>query len=452
MKRITECRVCGSKTLTPAFSLPSCEPRFGPLGARKPMETEFVHCNPSRDAMACGLLQSAFHTSDTPPAQERTGRYAVNRNHLRQLATESLELISGRDCAALDIGCNDGSLLSFYPRWVDRFGVEPADVVEEVGDWAWTAKVAFPSAELDRAFGGKKFDIVTAASVLEYIDEPRAFFARVKSLLTDDGVFALETIYAPMVLTRTSFEPLVGGAAACYSLGVLERALRDCELKIFRGAVTDKEGGSVRLFITHAPTSDHDFDPWYERLARLWDEENALALRSMQPYQAFERRAAESRRAFEALLADIASRGETAHLLGAGPNSAAICAWAGDRIDVISAAVAETPAALESAGFTLPVISETESRAAEPDYLIAPLSLKREMMERWRESILLGGKMIVAAPEPRVIHTHNYASELGKSLAGASSGGSVDTLRAILGACGGPRVIGGRESGQVASG
>lgn len=452
MKRITECRVCGSKALTPVFSLPSCEVRIGPLGGRKSVESEFVHCDPSRDAAACGLLQSAHHYVAAPGAEEGSGRYAVNRNHLRQMATESLELISGRDCAALDIGCNDGTLLSFYPRWVDRYGVDPSDIVEEIGEWAWTAKTAFPSEELDHAFGGKKFDIITAASVLEYVDAPRAFFSRIKALLSDDGVLALETLYAPMVLTHTGVEPLIAGATACYSLGVLERALREADLKIFRGALTDKEGGSLRLFITHSGADEHDFDPWYERLARLWDEENALALRSAQPYQAFERRALEAQRDFQALLADIAGRGEIVHLLGAAPQSAAICAWAGPQAGVISAVVADSAAALESAGYALEVISETESRAAEPDYLIAPASLKREMMERWRESILLGGKMIIATPEPRIVHTHNYAAELGRSLAGASSGGSVDTLRAILGAVGAPRVIGGREFGQAALG
>ncbi|HOP18956.1 MAG TPA: methyltransferase domain-containing protein [Amphiplicatus sp.] len=455
MKKITECRACGSKALTPVFSLPSPEPRFDALGRRKQGEAKFVLCDPSRDAGACGLLQSAYARTPAPEMFEPSGRYAVNRSHLRQLATEALEAISGRDCAALDIGCNDGTLLSFYPRWVDRYGVDSAEVVEDIGDWAWTAKTGFPSAELDRAFGDKKFDIVTAASVLEYVAEPRAFFARIKSLLASDGVLALETLYSPMTLTRTAVEPFVGGAVAVYSLGVLERLLRECELKIFRGALTDKEGGSVRLYITHADATEHDFDPWYERLARLWDEENSLSLRARQPYQAFERRAGEARQAFRSLLADIAARGESVHLLGAGPHSAAIYTLAGGEAGAIKAIVAEG-GARNCPLVDLPVISETESRAAEPDYLLAPASLKREMMERWRESILLGARMIVPTPEPHVIHTHNYASELGKALAGRNNAGSVETLRTILGAFGAPRLVAGKDAansaGKAASG
>ncbi|NWG70383.1 MAG: methyltransferase domain-containing protein, partial [Parvularculaceae bacterium] len=298
MKKITHCRVCGSKALSPAFSLPGLGAPTQGFAGRRPSDVDFVYCDPMRDARACGLLQSAYSGLSPAAPDEPSGRYSSVRNHLRQMATEALELISGRDCAALDIGCADGTLLSFYPRWVERFGVDPSDQVEQVGDWAWTAKAAFPSAELDRAFGTKKFDIVTAASVLERLDDPRAFLARVKALLAADGVFVLETLYAPMTLTRTLVEAVASASAAVYSLGVIERLVRDSGLKIFRGLLTDKCGGSLRLFIAHADAADHDFDPWYERLARLWDEENALSLRSQAPYQALERRALEARGRF----------------------------------------------------------------------------------------------------------------------------------------------------------
>lgn len=438
MKKISHCRACGSKSLTPAFRIAG-PGRPGAFAMRRD-DVEFVYCDPMRDAHACGLLQSAHANEAAAARAEPSGRYAATRNHLRQLATEALELISGRDCAALDIGCSDGTLLSFYPRWVDRYGVDPADVVEQIGAWAWTAKSAFPSADLDRAFGAKKFDIITASSVIEQLDEPAAFFARAKSLLADDGVFALDTLYAPIALTRTAVEAFASGVACVYSLGVLERLVRDQGLKIFRGALIDKDGGAIRLFMTHAGVDDHDFDPWYERLARLWDEENALALRAQQPYQAFERRAGETIAAFQELMEAMARRGECAHVLGTGPTSAAIVALAGQDRTVIRAAVgAGSPG---ERAFSLPVISETDSRAAEPDALIAPASLKREMLERWRESILLGARMIVISPTPHVVTNANYAAELAKTLsAGDGGGGGVETLRAILGAAGAPRLV-----------
>lgn len=440
MKKIAECRACGSKALSHAFTLSHAAAREGAFGARKTVETEFVFCDPTRDANACGLLQAA-HAAPAALRDAPSARYPSTRSHLRAIATEALELISGRDCAALDIGCNDGTLLSFYPRWVDRYGVDPSDRVEDIGPWAWTAKSAFPSAEIDRAFGAKKFDIVTAASVLELVDEPRAFLARVKSLLAEDGVFVIDTLYAPALLARTNIEGLSCGANAYYSLGVLERMIRDCGLKIFRGALSDKDGGAIRLYVSHDGVEAHDFDPWYERLARLWDEENALSLRSVQPYQAFESRAGAARIAFARLMREAAERGDRAHLVGAGQDSAALLALAGAESRVFSAVVGDGRAEPGAQIFGLPLITEADSRASEPDLLVAPASLKRDLLERYRDQILMGARVIFATPAPHVVHAQNYASELGKALAGGDSAGGVETLRAILGAAGGLRLV-----------
>lgn len=456
VKKMTHCRACGSKALTPAFSLERAAPAVsarvgGALARRRAGDIDFVLCDPAKDARACGLVQSARAREPlSPPAL--AGRYATARTHLRAVATEALELISGRDCAALDIGCADGALLSFYPRWVERYGVDPGEAVESIGQWAWTAREAFPSPALDAAFGDKKFDIITMVSVLEEMDQPRAALARARELLAPDGVLAIETLYAPMTLTRNGVEALAGGASALYSLGVLERLTRDLGLKIFRGALTDKEGGSARLYVTHADNDAHDFDPWYERLARLWDEENALALRARQPYQAFERRADIARDAFEWMLKDIAEAGESAHLLGASAHSAALYALAGAGARAIAAAVedgAERGARLLGHGPA--VISETECRAAEPDYLIAPASLKREMLERWREQILLGAKIVFATPEPHIVHAGNYASEYARTLAAGDGAGGVETLRGILAAAGGPRLVAEQPAAKAAS-
>ena len=440
VKHLTHCRACGSKALTPAFSM-TLGGQSKPFGRKQEALSEYVLCDPSRDARACGLLQSAKIddvTSFTP-----SSRHASTRDHLRAVATEALEMISGRDCSALDIGCSDGTLLSFYPRWVDRFGVDPSDHVEEIGDWAWTGKGAFPSKEIDAALGEKKFDIITAVSLLEHISDPRALLARVKSLLTDDGVFALETLYAPIILTRTCVETLQAGVSAIYSLSAMEWLLREAGLKIFKGALTSKEGGSIRLFITHADYDEYDFDPWHERLARLWDEENALAMRALQPFQSFEQRAGEVRRDFVSILDDIASRGECAHIIGADAETEALLRWVGPSATAITAAVDTSVARdQERLGERGPrIISENDCRAAEPDFLIAPARYKREILERWRESVMLGAQIIFATPSPHIVTAMNFASEYGKAINHGDGPAGAQTLRTILAAAGGPRLI-----------
>jgi len=401
----------------------------------------YVLCDPSRDARACGLMQaeSVLPSESSAPSSRRSS----TRDHLRAAATEALEIISGRDCAALDIGCSDGALLSYYPRWVERYGVDPAPHVGDIGDWARTEQAAFPSPALDAAFADKRFDIITAISVLEFVNDPRKLLAAVKDRLVADGVFVLETLYSPLVLTRNAVESLQAGVSAVYSLSVLEWLIRDAGMKVFKGALTSKEGGSIRLFITHADNDEFDFDPWYERLATLWDEENALAMRAVQPYQSFEQRLADVRADFIEMLNAASNRGETVHILGADKQTEALLQWVRPAARAVSAAV-DTQVSRERMrlGDRGPrVISEADCRAAEPDILIAPARFKREMMERWRETIMQGARMVFVSPRPYSINAANYASEYGRALAGAEGPASIDSLRGILAAVGGPRLI-----------
>lgn len=404
-------------------------------------DAEFVLCDPSIDARACGLLQSAYEENVTAPMV--SARHASNRDFLRAAATEALEMISGRDCAALDIGCNDGTLLSYYPRWVERHGVDISEMAEDIGEWAWTARASFPSTELDKALGQKKFDIVTAISVLEYCDQPKAMIEAVRDRLTRDGVFVIETLYSPVILTRNAVEAMQSGISAMYSLAVLEWMLRDAGFKVFKGAITGKAGGSIRLFACHQDNNEFDFDPWFERLARLWDEENALAMRAVQPYQSFEARMDSVKAATIAELEEIAKRAERVHILGADAQTEAMLRWIGPAAKVITAAVDTNESReREHLGENGPqIISETQSRSVEPDYYIAPARFKRETLERWREPILLGARVMFITPMPHIVSSMNFSTEYGKAIGGGDGPAGAETLRTILSTAGGPRLI-----------
>ena len=446
MKRITKCRACGSPALSPALNISGmASGQNGFFGGGAPREEEeYVFCDSSQDENACGLLQRKYESEGANPSQRMpSGTYRATRNHLRTVATEALELVSGRECSVLDIGCSDGSLLSYYPRWVERVGVEPDDIVDQVGVWASTYRTTFPSPETHSAFKERQFDIVTAISVFEDIDDPAEFLRSVKDVMTDDGIFVLETLYAPVILTRTCVDSFFEKRSAFYSLSVLEALFREVGMKIFRGALTDKDGGSVRLYVTHDHVEEYDFDPWYERLARLWDEENALGLRLAAPYRAFEGRAAEACGAFRAELDAVSQRGDIAHILGAGPTAAELYAWAGGKKSVVEAAVVPYNPSSDERLFSggPPLVSTAEANALEPDIFIAPAVAKREVLEQWQEPIMRGARILFASPYPHMVHAGNFAAEFGKSMAEGDGAGGPETLRAILGAAGGPRLV-----------
>jgi len=114
------CRVCGSKALTPVINLGSqyLQGSFVKPGKElPPMRTipmSLVRCDPSRDEQACGLLQME-HT--VPPEilysayWYRSGTNNTMRNHLKGIVDDAVAILAKTQCAVLDIGCNDGTLL-----------------------------------------------------------------------------------------------------------------------------------------------------------------------------------------------------------------------------------------------------------------------------------------------------------------------------------------------------
>jgi len=132
------CRICGSTSLTKVIDLGEqhLQGSFIKPGKEMPamrrISTELVRCNPMLDENACGLLQT---TISVPPEilysayWYRSGTNQTMRDHLRGIAEEAMRMVGDKaDVHALDIGCNDGTLLKNYPAGYVKFGVDPCDV------------------------------------------------------------------------------------------------------------------------------------------------------------------------------------------------------------------------------------------------------------------------------------------------------------------------------------
>ena len=60
-------------------------------------------------------------------------------------------------------------------------------------------------------------------------------------------------------------------------------------------------------------------------------------------------------------------------------------------------------------GTDIPIVSEETSRAARPDYyLVLPWHFRKEFLEREKEAIMAGTKMIFPLPEVEVVSAENY--------------------------------------------
>ena len=102
----------------------------------------------------------------------------------------------------------------------------------------------------------------------------------------------------------------------------------------------------------------------------------------------------------------LLGEGKTIHVYGASTKGNTILQYAGIDHTLIDAAADrnEDKWGSETIGTHIPIISEEESRARNPDYyLVLPWHFLDEFLEREREFLRRGGKFIVPLPEVRVI-------------------------------------------------
>lgn len=415
------CRLCGGEHLSPAFTLDH--------------ENAWVFCGTQDGSDGCGLIQRA-----TVGPQEMTGSVGsmswTEQYRLRDVVSSVLEMISTRDGSALDLGCGEGSLLSGYPRWISPVGLDAR--LAEDGAMDWGQGVSGDLLDI-RACGQLNalapggYDVITAIGYLETRNDPQEVFRAVKNLLSEDGVFVVETPYAALSLTRTLTSPFHVGANALWSMATLQHLATLSGLRIVRGTMTERAAGSLRLYMVHDDYRGHDYGPWLEQLARLWDEETALSLSGRQACHAYSMRLAQRHRDIAALKDQMLRTDEHAYVIGTCSATFAVLMAADFGYDVISAHVG--PVARE--GFP-EVITEDMAREAPPDVLIAPAWRRRESLERWYDQIMAGMRLVFLEPELLVVDQENYAAELGRALAVTDGPGSVETLRAALAAMRGP--------------
>lgn len=409
------CRVCGSRELTPVVDLGEQYLQGSFVKPGKPMPplrkipTRLVRCDVTRNERACGLLQMEHSV----PAGVlyanywyRSGTNATMRNHLRGIVEEALALAGDEIHAVLDIGCNDGTLLQAYPDRLTRIGVDPSDIARSIPAPIKVVPTVFPSPQAFAAFDGRKFDIVTSIAMFYDLEDPVEFAREIQGILAPDGIWIFEMSYLPHMLATNSFDTICHEHLEYYSIGVLEFILRKADLRLVRHSFNDINGGSVRCVAAKADAGRKESAAASDALTKTRLAEFDLALDTDAPYVAFQKRIEAVRSDLLRLLRGIRAKRGRVHIYGASTKGNTLLQWCGIDKDLVECAADRNPDkhGARTLGTDIPIVSEEASRAAKPDYyLVLPWHFRAEFLEREREMLAAGTKMIFPLPEISVI-------------------------------------------------
>jgi hypothetical protein len=413
----TTCRICASPHLTPVLSLGNhriagafADPN-GNQPVQRALPLELVRCDMTLDEQACGLLQTKHTVPGSILYSSYWYRSGVNRTMIENLhgiaaGVEAIVPLEAGDLV-VDIGCNDGTLLDGYTAEGLRYvGFDPSDVARYATAKGYDVVRDFFSGEgLRRRRPDQKAKAVTSIAMFYDLEQPRAFVADVASALAEAGIWVIELHYLPQMLERNAFDAIVHEHLEYYSLAVIERLIGEEGLEVVSAELNDINGGSIRLFIGHEGRHQRTAEQ-AARLGELRVAEFELALDSPEPYETFRLGVERVRDELLAICRKVTDDGKTIHVYGASTKGNTILQYAGIDSTLIAAAADRNPDkwGSETIGTKIPIISEEESRAMNPDYYLAlPWHFLDEFLERETEFLARGGQFIVPLPEVRLV-------------------------------------------------
>lgn len=417
IRKRTTCRVCGSSSLKKVVDLGPqyLQGSFIKPGKEMPSHRKInctlVRCNPEEDENACGLLQMEH---SVPPEilyaayWYRSGTNNTMRQHLKDIVDNAVGIIGKKDAAVLDIGCNDGTLLSYYPAEFTRYGCDPSDVAQEVKN-ATVVQDIFPSEELFKILEGKRLNIITSIAMFYDLESPVEFVKGIRRFLSDKGIWIFEMSYMPRMLELDSYDTICHEHLEYYSLAVLEKIVGMAGMKIFKIEFNDINGGSIRCYATHKDNSSFDSVENYKLINEIRHKEFDLELDTDKPYQAFQQRIGNLKYELHTLLTKLKGEGKKVHIYGASTKGNTILQWCSIDHTLVEYAAERNPDkyGAKTLGTNIQIISEEESRAMNPDYyLVLPWHFKEEFIEREKDALDNGTGFIFPVPVVEVFKKH----------------------------------------------
>ncbi len=413
-KVVTSCRSCGSGQLTPVLDLgPLHISNFlnssAPAGVRVPLE--LVLCEVQHGG--CGLLQLKCTTSPEMLYQQYWYRSGVNvtmREALSDIAYKAERFI--RPTAgdiALDIGCNDGTLLrSYNTEGLSRMGFEPADNLIPYASEG-TDKILnryFNAEDFDRAANGRRARIITSIAMFYDLEDPNSFTADIARCLDINGVWIIQMSYLPLMLEANAFDNICHEHLEYYSLTSLCALLARHDLQVVDAELNDVNGGSFRVYVCHAKRTRADSVFETARVGALESLERTIGLTSPVVYHDFAARVGRVRTTLVEFVTHEVEQGKTVFVYGASTKGNTLLQYCGLDATLIKAAAERNSDkwGRRTVGTNIPIVSEEDARKARPDYfLVLPWHFLKEFMERERAYLAGGGRFLVPLPYPEVV-------------------------------------------------
>ncbi len=412
--KVEKCRVCGNTELIPCIDigeqyLSSVFPEN--LDYRKDAikyPLDLVMCRKKNDT-TCGLVQLGHRLDLT--AMYDSYPYTSSTNSSMALILQNVAE-SGRalkhlesDDVILDIGGNDGTLLSFFKN--DPYTLINIDPAQNVASLLYSKNYIsvrdFFNAEAFQKVSKKKAKLIFSIAMFYHLDDPMKLARDSAACLDDDGVWVIQMAYLPAMIRTNMYDNIVHEHAGYYATNHMVWLMEQIGLEVFDVLENDVYGGSFRVFVKKKGCTKF---PPTERLHANLRKEVEEGVYDLATYQKFMQRIEKTRADLQELCRKIRAEGKTIWVYGASTKGNTILQYCGIGKNEIVAAADSNPFKHGKyiIGSDIPIKDEVEMRAAKPDYLLSlPYSFTEGFMKREADLVAQGTKFIIPLPEVKVV-------------------------------------------------
>ena len=406
-RKLTRCRICGSKDLTKYLDLGTM-PLANSLLDEKDIDAkenmfplEVLYCS------NCSLSQLSIVVDPRILFSNYVYRSSISKtfqDHCKNMAEAVSEIFRGKNNLVVDIASNDGCLLEqFKDCGFKVLGIEPAENLARIANSTGIETIGLfwnvdAAKKVLKKYGRAK--VITATNVLAHVDEVNDFLKGVHMLLDDDGLFIVEAPYLYDLLAKNEFDTIYHEHLSYFLVKPLIMLYEKNGLAINRIEKFPIHGGSLRIYASKNKSNAH------ESVNEFLSLEKSANLYGIDTYKSFDKKAKKVREDLIKLLTELKRQNKKVAAYGASAKGNTLLNYCNATKDMIKFIIEDTPEKQNklAPGSRIPIKDASYLDRENPDFIVLlAWNFAKEIMQKTEKYKQRGGRYIIPIPEVKIV-------------------------------------------------
>ena len=402
---VTRCQISNSKKLDSLIFLGYLPPvnTLRKIGSTPKEEISFpaelLYCNKSKLAQLGCIVDKEILFPYSYPYTSSTTK--ILRENFVNLYKDTQKIIKlKKDDLIIDIGSNDGNLLSNFKNNHKVLGVTP----EKIGKIA--IKKGIPtiidyfnektSSKIIKKYGKAK--LITATNVFAHIDNINNIVKSILKTLTLDGIFISESHYLLPLIKTVQYDTIYHEHLRYYSLASLNYLFKKHNLEIIDTKEIPTHGGSIRVYAARKGLYKIS-----KNVKKQFKKESKFL--NKKSFNQFRKNVVNSKVNLFNIIKKIKGKNKTIFGVGAPSRASTLINYLGLDQDIIDC-VLEIKGSYKIGnyipGTKIPILDEKILIKRKPNYLILfSWHIKNELKKNLKKKGFKG-KFIIPLPVPKI--------------------------------------------------